>query len=264
MADQGQLEQVMLNLFVNAAEAMPKGGDLFVKTEKVTHHDLTDTPYKMKPGNYVLISVRDSGMGMDQKTMERIFEPFFTTKGLSRGTGLGLASVYGIIKAHAGYIDVKSKKGEGTTFSIYLPASGKKLREKHGRSFEIVTGTGTVLLADDEEVILDVGTKMLETLGYRVMVARGGKETIDIYEENRDTIDLIILDMIMPDMGGGDTFGRLKEINPNVRVLLSSGYSIDGRAQEIMGRGCDAFIQKPFRMEELSQKIREIVKQRHP
>jgi two-component system cell cycle sensor histidine kinase/response regulator CckA len=263
MADQGQLEQVMLNLFVNAAEAMPKGGDLFVKTEKVTHRELTGKPYKAKPGNYVLISVRDSGMGMDQKTMERIFEPFFTTKGLSRGTGLGLASVYGIIKAHAGYIDVKSKKGEGTTFSIYLPASGNKLREEHEPSLEIVTGTETVLLADDEEMILDVGTQMLETLGYRVMVARGGKETVDVYEKNSDTIDLVILDMIMPDMGGGDTFDRLKEINPSVKVLLSSGYSIDGQAQEIMGRGCDGFIQKPFRMEELSQRIREIVKEKY-
>jgi len=260
MADQGQIEQGLLNLYVNAADAMPRGGDLFLKTRKATHRDLMGTPYKVKPGNYVLISLRDTGVGMDEKTMERIFDPFFTTKGLSRGTGLGLASVYGIIKAHGGYIDVKSKKGQGTTFSIYLPASVMKSREEYGRTSEIITGTETILLVDDEEMILEVGAQMLITLGYKVLVARGGKEAIDIYKDNIDTIEIVILDMIMPDMGGGETFDRLRGINPGVRVLLSSGYSIDGQAQEIMERGCDAFIQKPFRMEELSQKIREIVK----
>jgi len=260
LADQGQIEQGLLNLYVNAADAMPRGGDLFLKTEKVTHRDLMGKPYEVKRGNYVLISLRDTGVGMDEKTMERIFDPFFTTKGLSRASGLGLASVYGIIKAHGGYIDVKSKKGQGTTFSIYLPASEKKLREEHERSSEIIIGTENVLLVDDEEMILDVGAQMLETLGYKVAVARCGKEAIDIYQDNIDTIKLVILDMIMPDMGGGETFDRLREINPDVSVLLSSGYSIDGQAQEIMDRGCDAFIQKPFRMEELSQKIREIVK----
>jgi two-component system cell cycle sensor histidine kinase/response regulator CckA len=259
LADQGQIEQGLLNLYVNAADAMPRGGDLFLKTEKVTHRDLVGKPYEVKPGNYVLISLRDTGVGMDEKTMQRIFDPFFTTKGFSRGTGLGLASVYGIIKAHAGYIDVKSKKGQGTTFSIYLPASGRISREEYEPCSEIITGTETVLLVDDEEMILEVGAQMLEALGYKVLVARSGKEAIDIYKDNIDTIEVIVLDMIMPDMGGGETFNRLRGINRGVRVLLSSGYSIDGQAQEIIERGCDAFIQKPFRMEELSQKIREIV-----
>jgi two-component system cell cycle sensor histidine kinase/response regulator CckA len=260
LADQGQIEQGLLNLYVNAADAMPRGGDLFLKTETVTHLDLMDKPYKVKPGNYVLISLRDTGVGMDEKTMERIFDPFFTTKGLSRGTGLGLASVYGIIKSHGGYIDVRSKKGQGTTFSIYLPASGKISREDYDRSSEIITGTETILLVDDEEMILEVGAQMLKTLGYKVLVARGGKEAIDIYKDHMDTIEVVVLDMIMPDMGGGETFDRLRGINAGVRVLLSSGYSIDGQAQEIMERGCDAFIPKPFRIKELSQKIREIVK----
>ncbi|MBW1690358.1 MAG: PAS domain S-box protein [Deltaproteobacteria bacterium] len=263
LADQGQIEQVLLNLYVNAIDAMPTGGDLVLKTEKVTHRDMKDKPYQVKPGNYVLITVRDTGVGMDEKIIERIFEPFFTTKGFTKGTGLGLASVYGIVKANGGYIDVKSKKGQGTTFSIYLPASRKKLREEHERSSEIITGTETILLADDEKMILDVGTQILETMGYTVMVARGGKEALDIYEENIDTIDLVILDMIMPDMGGGEAFDRLKEINPGVKVLLSSGYSIDGKAQEIMARGCGGFIQKPFSVEDLSQKIREILDQRN-
>jgi two-component system, cell cycle sensor histidine kinase and response regulator CckA len=259
MGDKGQLDLVMLNLFINAAEAMPRGGNFFVKTEKATDQSLNDKPYHVKPGNYVLITLRDTGVGMDEKTMERIFDPFFTTKGLSEGTGLGLASVYGIIKAHKGYIDVKSKKGQGTTFSIYLPASGKKLKEEHERSSEIMPGPETVLLVDDEEMILDVGSQMLETLGYRVLTARGGKEALDVYRENIDSICIVILDMIMPDMGGDKTYERLKEINPAVRVLLSSGYSIKDRVHQIMLRGCDSFIQKPFRMKSISQKIREIL-----
>jgi two-component system, cell cycle sensor histidine kinase and response regulator CckA len=259
MGDKGQLDLVMLNLFLNAADAMPGGGNFFVKTEKATHQNMNDKPYTVTPGNYVLITLRDTGVGMDEKTMERIFDPFFTTKGLLEGTGLGLASVYGIIKAHKGYIDVKSKKGQGTTFSIYLPASGKKLREEHERSSEIMPGTETVLLVDDEEMVLDVGSKMLETLGYRVLTARGGKEAIDVYRENIDSICIVILDMIMPDGGGDETYERLKEINPAVRVLLSSGYSIKDRVHQIMLRGCDSFIQKPFRMKSISQKIREIL-----
>jgi len=263
IADQGQLEQVILNIFVNAGDAMPRGGDLFITTEKATHHNLVDKPYEVRPGSYVLISIRDTGIGMDKKTVQRIFEPFFTTKGLSRGTGLGLSSVYGIIKSHGGYVDVQSKKGQGTTFNLYLPASGNTLLENHKASSEIINGAKTVLLADDEEMILDVGSQILETLGYSVMLARGGKETIDIYKDNIDTIDVIILDMIMPDMGGGETFDKLKEINTDVKVLLSSGYSIEGQAKEIMERGCDGFLQKPFRIDELSKKIGEIAAEKH-
>lgn len=259
MGDKGQLQQVMLNLFINAADAMPRGGDFFVKTEKTTHQNMNDKPYTVTPGNYVLMTLRDTGVGMDEKTMERIFDPFFTTKGLSEGTGLGLASVYGIIKAHKGYIDVKSKKGQGTTFSIYLPASGEKLKKEHEQYHEIITGYETVLLVDDEEMVLDVGAQMLETLGYRVLVAGGGKEAIDVYRENSDSICVVILDMVMPDMGGDETYEKLKEINPAVRVLLSSGYSIKGRAHLIMLRGCDGFIQKPFGMKDISQKLRQIL-----
>jgi two-component system cell cycle sensor histidine kinase/response regulator CckA len=259
LADQGQIEQVLLNLYVNAADAMPTGGDLFLKTEKVTHLDIRNKSFEVKPGNYVLITVRDTGVGMDKKTIERIFDPFFTTKGMSRGTGLGLASVYGIIKAHGGYIDVESNKGEGATFSIYLPASRRKVREEGEPSLKIATGTETVLLVDDEEMILEVSTQMLETMGYKVMVARGGKEAIEVYEKSRDAIDLVILDMVMPDMGGGAAYDRMREINPEIKVLLSSGYSIDGQAAEIMERGCDGFIQKPFDVKELSRKIREVL-----
>jgi two-component system, cell cycle sensor histidine kinase and response regulator CckA len=263
MGDKGQIEQVLLNLFINAADAMPRGGDLFVKTEKATDQNLIGRPYHVKHGKYVLITLRDTGMGMDEKTMDRIFDPFFTTKGLSGGTGLGLASLYGIIKAHRGYIDVKSKKGQGTTFRIYLPASGKKLKKEHERVSEMVTGNETVLLVDDEEMILDVGLQMLEALGYKVLVARGGKEAVDVYRDNMNDICLVILDMVMPDMAGEETYERLKEINPSVKVLLSSGYSIKGRAHKIMLKGCDGFIQKPFGMKDISQKIRDILNKKN-
>jgi len=196
---------------------------------------------------------------MDKETMERIFEPFFTTKGLAKGTGLGLASVYGMVKAHGGYIDVESKKGRGTTFSIYLPASEKQIPEKKVTQGKIEKGHETLLLVDDEEMILEVSQALLESLGYTVLMAKGGREALEIYKENRDIIDMIILDMIMPDMGGGETCDHLRAINPELKILLSSGYSIDGQAKEILERGCDGFIQKPFNMKELSGKIREIL-----
>ena len=258
-ADQGQVEQVLWNLYVNAADAMSAGGELFLETRNVTSHDMKDKPYKAKPGNYVLVTVRDTGTGMDRKTMERIFEPFFTTKGLAKGTGLGLASVYGMVKAHGGYIDVESKKGRGTTFSIYLPASEKQIPEKKVPQGKIEKGHETLLLVDDEEMILEVSREILETLGYTVIQAQGGKEAIDLYRANKDNIDMVILDMIMPDMGGGETYDQLKAINSELKALLSSGYSIDGQAKEILERGCDGFIQKPFNMKELSGKIRAIL-----
>ena len=259
-ADQGQIDQVLWNLFINAAEAMPGGGNLFLKTVNVTHKDMRGKTYKANPGNYVLLTVTDTGIGMDKKTMKHIFDPFFTTKGLGKGTGLGLASVYGIIKAHGGYIDVDSKKGRGATFSIYLPAWGKAISGAVKTHEQVIDGRETILLVDDEAMVLDVGAKMLKKLGYTVLEAQGGREAVEIYKGNKDEINLVILDMIMPDMGGGETYDRMKELNPTkVKVLLSSGYSIEGQAKEILERGCDAFIQKPFKMQELSGRIREIL-----
>ena len=258
-ADQGQIEQVLLNLYVNAADAMPGGGDLFLKTINVTHKDMNNRAYRAKPGNYLLLTVRDTGTGMDKKTKERIFDPFFTTKGLAKGTGLGLASVYGIVKAHGGYIDVDSKKGQGTTFEIYLPATEKKIEKPLKSAGHIVEGKGTILLVDDEEMVLDVGVQLLKSLGYSVLEAKGGREAVELYRENKDRIDMVLLDMIMPDMSGGATYDKLKKIDPDIKVLLSSGYDIDGKAREILERGCNAFIQKPFNMKELSQEVRKIL-----
>ena len=196
---------------------------------------------------------------MDKATRERIFYPFFTTKEMGRGTGLGLASSYGIVKNHGGLINVYSEKGHGTTFNIYLPASQRQVIEEKKPSGNIVRGSETVLFVDDEDMIIEVAEELLEQLGYKVLIAGGGKEAIEIYEKNKEQIDIVILDMIMPDMSGSETYDRMKEIDPGIKVLLSSGYSINGRATKILDRGCNGFIQKPFNIEQLSQKITEIL-----
>jgi len=260
-ADAGQIEQVLLNLFLNASHAMPGGGDLILETENVVLGESTVSPFSLEPGNYVKISVTDNGVGMDEATQRRIFEPFFTTNEMGHGTGLGLASAYGIIKNHNGIIDVESKKGEGTTFRFYLPASMKEVAREGADQTQIMRGPETVLLVDDENMIIEVGQEILKALGYEVVPARSGEEAVHLYGESKEEIDIVVLDMVMPGMGGGETFDRLKQINPKVKVLLSSGYSIDGMATDILERGCNQFIQKPFNIKELSQKLREVLDQ---
>jgi CheY-like chemotaxis protein len=257
--DRGQIEQVFMNLYVNAWQAMPRGGDLYLETANITINDGYVKPFFVKPGRYVKVSVTDTGIGMDEKTRERIFEPFFTTKEMRRGTGLGLASVYGIVKGHNGIINCYSEKGHGATFTVYLPASEKEFVKEAQVPADIVSGEGTILLVDDEDMIVEVSSELLEVLGYRVHVANNGKDAIEIYRDKWGEIDVIILDMIMPGMGGGETFEVLKSINPDVKVILSSGYSINGKAKEIMNRGCKAFIQKPFEMADLSDKIKKVL-----
>jgi two-component system, cell cycle sensor histidine kinase and response regulator CckA len=250
------MEQVLLNLYVNAWQAMPEGGNLYLSVENVELDEMTVSSYDIKPGKFVKVTVTDTGIGMDEATKAHIFEPFFTTKERGHGTGLGLASAYGIIKNHGGYICVESKENFGSSFVICLPASDKSVEDEYRSEDEVQKGHEAVLLIDDEEMILDVGSKMLESLGYKVMTAAGGKLGLKIYEQNRDKIDLVILDMIMPDLGGAATFEALRMVDPSVRVLLSSGYSVEGQAKEIIQNGCRGFIQKPFSMTELSRKIR--------
>jgi len=256
--DRGQIEQVFLNLYVNAWQAMPGGGDLYLETSNVNITKGYVKPFYVKPGRYVKVSVTDTGLGMDEKTKERIFEPFFTTKEMGRGTGLGLASVYGIVKGHNGIINVYSEKGHGATFTVYFPASEKELVKEAEIATDVVRGEGTILLVDDEDMIVEVSRELLEVLGYRVYVAKNGREALELFQEKWREIDVIILDMIMPGMGGGEVFDVLKSINPGVKVILSSGYSINGKAKEIMKRGCKAFIQKPFQMSDLSDKIKKV------
>jgi PAS domain S-box-containing protein len=261
-SDMGQIEQVLLNLYVNAVDVMPEGGELFFKTQNITDKEITGKPYDPKPGDYILLTVRDTGAGMDSETKERIFEPFFTTKGLTQGTGLGLSSAYGIIKGHGGYIDVDSEKGCGTTFNIYLPATKKEVEKEKELSEKIITGNETVLLVDDEDMVIEGCREMLTKVGYNVLIAKNGKNAIEIYKENQDKIDIVIIDMIMPELSGGETYDKLKEMNPDINVLLSSGHSIDGQATQILERGCNGFIQKPFNINVLSMKIKEILDQK--
>jgi CheY-like chemotaxis protein len=235
-----------------------RGGNLYLETQNITLEGDYIRSFFVNPGNYVKVTVTDTGMGMDKGTQQRIFEPFFTTQEVGQGTGLGLASVYGIIKNHGGHINVYSEKGLGTTFTIYLPITEKKITEEKSLPGEILRGKEVVLLIDDEDPIIDVASKGLKMMGYEVLAARCGEEAVEIYRKNHDRIDLVILDMIMSGVSGGKTYDLLKEINPGVKVILSSGYSMDGEASQIMARGCMGFIQKPFGIKELSPKIGEI------
>lgn len=278
--DHGQIEQVMLSLYDNAWQAMPGGGTLYLETENVVLDKNYCKLFNVKPGNYVKFSVTDTGIGMDEATRQKIFEPFFTTKKMGRGKGLGLASVYGIIKNHGGLLHVYSEKGHGTTFNSYLPVSENVISAEDALADDdVIRGNQTILLVDDEKMIIEVGVEILESLGYKVLSANGGKEAIEIIrraymaksKEQKGKVrtinsipDLVILDLMMPDMGGGETYDKIKEIDPNIQVLLSSGYSINGQATEILKRGCNGFIQKPFGITAISQKIREILDSTQP
>ncbi|MBU2621669.1 MAG: PAS domain S-box protein, partial [Proteobacteria bacterium] len=270
--DRGQIGRVLLNLYVNASDAMPGGGSIYIRTENTILSENQIIANESKQEKFIKITVTDTGVGMDDAIIQRIFEPFFSTKERGRGTGLGLASVYGIIKANDGFIEVASKIGEGTTFAIYFPASRSDRKVLHTKGTDSalpVKGVETVLLVDDEGVILDVGGEVLKALGYNVLTAKNGIEAIEILKKTRDSMggehrewpvpDLVILDMIMPDMGGAETFAEIKKINSGIKVLLSSGYSIDGEACRILDSGCNGFIQKPFTILEISKKIREIL-----
>jgi CheY-like chemotaxis protein len=248
-----------MNLYLNALQAMPGGGTLLVRTENVTIDQDQYRPYHVKAGQYIKIKITDSGVGMDERTQQRIFDPFFTTKEMGRGTGLGLASVYGIVKNHEGFINVTSQIDKGAEFEIYLPATEEAVTEQQQAVETFYEGQGTVLLVDDEAMILDVGQRMLHKLGYHVFTATDGAEALEVYAKNQGRIDVTILDMVMPRLNGGDTFDQIRALNSKAKVLLSSGYSINGQAQEILNRGCDGFIQKPFNMQGLSQNIRMVL-----
>ncbi|MBP1627625.1 MAG: multi-sensor hybrid histidine kinase [Holophagaceae bacterium] len=258
--DRGQIEQVLVNLFVNAAHAMPEGGTLTVRSSLREYGEELTEPLGLSPGCFVEVAVQDTGIGMDEATKARIFDPFFTTKELGGGTGLGLASVYGILKNHGGLIRVESQPGMGSTFTFALPQSSATLvlREQH-RQKDIRPGEGIVLLVDDQEIIRNVGQSMLEMIGYQVLTAPGGAEGVALFEENKGRIDLVILDMIMPGMSGGQTFQRLRAIDPEIPVILASGYSLDGEVESLLACGCNGFLQKPFNAVQLAEKIGEVL-----
>lgn len=258
-ADRRQIEQVLLNLYVNAWQAMPEGGTLQLETKHVVLSNKDCRPHQVEPGRYALVSVTDTGIGMDQKTLQHIYDPFFTTKEKTRGTGLGLASAYGIIKNHAGIIHADSNVDNGTTFNLYLPISEKLVVEEGSSENNIFNGSETILIVDDEDMIIDVGQALLKRMGYQVITAKSGEEALEVVHRIGAGIDLVILDMIMPGMDGGRTFDGIRETCPELPIMLASGYAINGQAQKIMNRGCNGFIQKPFSVSELSQKIRQIL-----
>jgi PAS domain S-box-containing protein len=255
--DQVQIEQVLVNLYVNAWQAMPEGGVLAIQTENVKLDEKIVRIKKLPQNRMIKITVSDTGEGINETDLQYIFDPFYTTKQVGKGNGLGLASTYGIIKNHGGSIDVTSRKDHGTTFSIYLPASDKSVEEEIEIPDRIVSGTETILLIDDEAMVREVGQEMLKELGYHVKVAASGEEGVRVYETFQRIIDLVILDLIMPGTSGGETFDRLRQLNPQAKVLLASGYSVDGQAAAILERGCNGFMQKPFNMKQLSRKIRK-------
>ena len=258
-ADRRQIEQVLLNLYVNAWQAMPDGGTLRLETKHVVLGDNDCKPYQVEPGRYAHVSVTDTGVGMDEKTLQHIYDPFFTTKEKSRGTGLGLASAYGIVQNHAGIIHAESKTEYGTTFNLYLPISEKLVVKEPSSEKPIYNGSETILIVDDEDMIIEVGQALLKKMGYQVITAKSGEEALEVVHREGAGVDLVILDMIMPGMDGGRTFDGIRETCPDMPIMLASGYAINGQAQKIMNRGCNGFIQKPFSVSELSQKVRQIL-----
>ncbi|NOR44086.1 MAG: response regulator [Candidatus Delongbacteria bacterium] len=260
--DPTQIQNALLNLALNARDAMPKGGVLTFATKIIELDEIfcSSKVDKIVPGKYIEISIIDTGIGMPEETQKRIFEPFFTTKEVGKGTGMGLAAVYGTIKNHKGAIDVYSKINKGTTIKAYLPLASSVGEIKIEKIPESVTFDKKlkVLFVDDEDIVCDIGKEMLEMRGHSVSVCKDGKEAIETYKKNWQDIELVILDMVMPKLVGADTFHAMKEINPNVKVLLSSGYSITGEAQNLLDQGAQGFIQKPFTIEELTKSIAEI------
>ena len=264
-ADQSQLEQVFLNLVVNASQAMPGHGDIFVKTENMFINEDHRYPFEVKPGRYIKVSVRDTGIGMDAETQKKIFDPFFSTKeiGDDKGRGLGLSTVFGIIKNHGGFILVKSEKGQGACFDVCLPASNNlciKEADEDAKPFDqIQKGSETILLVDDEEEIINVGKNFLVKLGYKPLIARNGLEAVEIFRLYQDEIALVVLDLIMPKMSGKEAFIQIKNINESARILVSTGYAVDEKVEGFLNQGCHGFLQKPFSLNEFARALRTIL-----
>ncbi len=259
--DAGQFEQVLLNLGTNAAHAMPDGGRLIIKTERSTVGAEQPPPVAdMKAGEYVRVSVCDTGTGMDPQVLKQIFDPFFTTKDVGAGTGLGLAMVYGIVTSHRGYIRCTSEPDKGTCFQIFLPSTGDSCQPSTQPSGSLPVPAGdneTILLVDDESSLLDVGKGMLEANGYQVLLAASGEEALEVFAEHGEAIVVVILDVSMPGMGGRRCLEGLLEIRSSVRIIIASGYAVDDSLQTIMAAGACGFVAKPYSQQQLLVAIRQ-------
>ena len=265
--DAGQLEQILMNLGVNARDAMPEGGGLTFQTENVTlakgyYTALLGAP----PGEYVQLTVADSGLGMDKETLKHIFEPFYTTKEAGKGTGLGLAIVYGIVKSHNGFVRCTSEKGGGTTFKIYFPtfkAEGVDAVAEAKKESVMPRGAETIMLVDDERAVLDIGKELLTQYGYRVLTADGGEQAVEMYVQNKSGIKLVILDLIMPGMGGTKCYKELRRINPDLKVIISSGAASEEQVRETFEIPPSGFINKPYQFKDMLTKVREVLDYRN-
>jgi PAS domain S-box-containing protein len=266
IGDPTQLQQFLMNLAVNARDAMPEGGEMIFSTNIVFLDEAFCGSHSgVAPGRYARIDIADTGMGIPGELLEKIFDPFFTTKEPGKGTGLGLSMVFGIVKNHGGILEVESEVGAGTLFKVYLPLSEEEAEEGAASSRRVETGAGRgrILLIDDQEAVRDVCSAMLATLGYTVSTASDGREGVEQYRRFGKDIDLVIVDMIMPNLGGRDCFREIKSMNPGVRAVLSTGFSLDGTVQEIMDEGIIGFIQKPYRMDELSHTVSKAMGRDH-
>jgi PAS domain S-box-containing protein len=262
--DPTQLQSAFLNIALNARDAMPDGGTLIFRSACVElgPEDCEGRPYEIEPGPHLRVVVADTGCGIPPHLVERIFEPFYTTKPEGQGTGMGLPAVYGTIKNHKGLIDLRSETGAGTEVAVCLPLAEAELRAPEPESGPAAAPPGPparILVVDDEEIVREMASEMLQALGYEVRSVADGHEAIALYEEAWPRFDLVILDMVMPEMGGRELFIRMREINPDIRALLATGYSLDGRSQEILREGVRAFIQKPFRSVELARRVGEVL-----
>ncbi len=261
-ADSSQLSQVLLNLATNSKDSMPDGGRFVIETRNVTlGREYADRHAGAAPGDYVLLTVSDTGHGMDKETLEHIFDPFFTLKEVGKGTGLGLATVYGIVKTNSGYIMCYSEVGQGTTFKIYLPASrsAEVDQDETPGAEDVPGGTETILFVDDEESIRDLGREILTLRGYRVILAGTGEEALEKYQDRGAGIDLVVLDISMPGMGGRKCLRKLVKMNPEVKVIIASGYSLNGQGEDIMASGASEFVAKPFSARDLLAVVRALL-----
>jgi CheY-like chemotaxis protein len=257
-ADSGQIRQLLMNMALNARDAMPDGGKLSIGTNNLGEGDLS-APSGAKPGDYVQLTVSDTGIGMDGETVDRIFEPFYTTKGLAYQTGLGLAVVHGIIEQHGGYIRCDTKPKQGTTFQIYLPTAQPRKADAVSVKAQPLGGTETILIVDDEEYVRDLASRFLERAGYRVITADNPLTALGLYDNERSDISLVILDLIMPKMGGKQFLEELLKIDSKLKVLIASGYSDTYDREELVRAGARGFVGKPFHMTELLQALREVL-----
>lgn len=257
--DPSQIQNAILNIIINARDAMPDGGKLTIDISKTKLNKdfCINSEYEISPGNYIKLSIADTGCGIDKNIQKSIFEPFFTTKQKHEGTGMGLASVYGAMKNHNGAIEFQSELNKGSKFTIYLPIvdtpEDPKIQKEESK--EIIKGRGNILVVDDEAIARETACDLLKTLGYSATAKDSGKKAIAFYKKNWQKIDLVILDMVMPEMDGHQTFIELKKINPKIKSILSSGYSLEGKAQNIMKEGVSAFIGKPYDRAQLSKTI---------